>query len=120
MNEKPATDMNLLLTYTQGKDKAGINVKDTGMRGRGLFAKKTFKEGDQIFTEKPIVASQFLWNALYKYVACEHCLKSMETAQEMAERLSGNRGLELPHPECCETLKTKDLISNCLACQVQL
>jgi len=32
-----------------------------------LFAKRSFKKGDTIFIEKPLVSSQFLWNALYKY-----------------------------------------------------
>ncbi len=36
-------------------------------QGKGLFAKKPFKKGDTIFIEKPLVSSQFLWNALYKY-----------------------------------------------------
>lgn len=36
-------------------------------QGKGLFAKKPFKKGDTIFIERPLVSSQFLWNALYKY-----------------------------------------------------
>uniref|UniRef100_A0A673KXV0 SET domain-containing protein n=1 Tax=Sinocyclocheilus rhinocerous TaxID=307959 RepID=A0A673KXV0_9TELE len=37
------------------------------VKGKGLFAKKTFKKGDPIFIEQPLVSSQFLWNALYNY-----------------------------------------------------
>uniref|UniRef100_A0A8C1X0C2 Uncharacterized protein n=1 Tax=Cyprinus carpio TaxID=7962 RepID=A0A8C1X0C2_CYPCA len=36
-------------------------------QGKGLFAKRPFKKGDTIFIEQPLVSSQFLWNALYKY-----------------------------------------------------
>uniref|UniRef100_A0A671MQD1 Uncharacterized protein n=1 Tax=Sinocyclocheilus anshuiensis TaxID=1608454 RepID=A0A671MQD1_9TELE len=35
--------------------------------GKGLFAKRPFKKGDTVFIEQPLVSSQFLWNALYKY-----------------------------------------------------
>ncbi|XP_051506154.1 histone-lysine N-trimethyltransferase SMYD5 [Myxocyprinus asiaticus] len=72
------------------------------VKGKGLFAKRPFKKGDTIFTEQPLVSSQFLWNALYKYRACEYCLHALETAEENARRLSGLPGLSLPHPELCK------------------
>ncbi|KAI2656705.1 SET and MYND domain-containing protein 5 [Labeo rohita] len=63
------------------------------VKGKGLFAKRPFKKGDTIFIEQPLVSSQFLWNALYKYRACEYCLRALETAEENARRL--NHGLDV-------------------------
>uniref|UniRef100_A0AAQ5ZZL3 Protein-lysine N-trimethyltransferase SMYD5 n=1 Tax=Amphiprion ocellaris TaxID=80972 RepID=A0AAQ5ZZL3_AMPOC len=85
-------------------------------QGKGLFAKKSIKKGDSIFIERPLVAAQFLWNALYKYKACEFCLRALETAEENARRLSGNPGLSLPHPELC--CVRPELHQACPQCQV--
>ncbi|XP_059201848.1 histone-lysine N-trimethyltransferase SMYD5 [Centropristis striata] len=85
-------------------------------KGKGLFAKKSIKKGDTIFFERPLVSSQFLWNALYKYKACEFCLRALETAEENARRLSGVPGLSLPHPELCRV--RPELHQACPQCQV--
>jgi hypothetical protein len=71
-------------------------------KGRGLFAKTNIKEGDIILEELPLVSAQFLWNATCRYAACDHCMRSLETAEQMARRLTGNSSLVLPHPEVCE------------------
>uniref|UniRef100_A0A8C1DUW0 SMYD family member 5 n=1 Tax=Cyprinus carpio carpio TaxID=630221 RepID=A0A8C1DUW0_CYPCA len=84
--------------------------------GKGLFAKKPFKKGDTIFIERPLVSSQFLWNALYKYRACEYCLRALETAEENSRRLSGRAALSLPHPELCKV--RPDRHQPCPHCQV--
>ena len=64
--------------------------------------------GDVILIEKPLVCSQFSWNKTYSYTACEYCMKSMETAQNMARRLSSKYDLELPHvDQCCDNLKQR-------------
>ncbi|KAG9328793.1 hypothetical protein JZ751_010644, partial [Albula glossodonta] len=84
--------------------------------GKGLFAKKPIRKGETIFIERPLVSAQFLWNALYKYRACEYCLRSLETAEENARRLSGNPSLILPHPEQCRV--RKELHQMCPQCQV--
>uniref|UniRef100_A0A8D0CYA5 Protein-lysine N-trimethyltransferase SMYD5 n=1 Tax=Sander lucioperca TaxID=283035 RepID=A0A8D0CYA5_SANLU len=86
------------------------------IKGKGLFAKKSIKKGDTIFLERPLVSAQFLWNALYKYKACEYCLRALETAEENARRLSGNPGLSLPHPELCRV--RPELHQACPQCQV--
>ncbi|XP_052006095.1 histone-lysine N-trimethyltransferase SMYD5 [Xyrauchen texanus] len=86
------------------------------VKGKGLFAKRAFKKGDIIFTERPLVSSQFLWNALYKYRACEYCLHALETAEENARRLSGLPGLCLPHPELCKV--RPDRHQSCPQCPV--
>uniref|UniRef100_A0A8C4N6D8 SMYD family member 5 n=1 Tax=Eptatretus burgeri TaxID=7764 RepID=A0A8C4N6D8_EPTBU len=81
--------------------------------GKGLFAKKALNKDDLIFAERPVVCAQFSWNALYKYRACHHCLRPLETAQENAQRLmniASDEGLthrvenvELPHANLCGT-----------------
>ena len=76
-------------------------------QGKGVFAAKDFTTGNTLFTEDPLVSAQFLWNETYRYTACEFCMRSMETAQEMAQRLTGNSALVLPHPECC-TVKREE------------
>ncbi|XP_076103229.1 protein-lysine N-trimethyltransferase SMYD5-like [Mytilus galloprovincialis] len=86
------------------------------LKGKGLFAKKNINKGDVIFEETPIVSTQFLWNELYKYKACEYCMKSLETAEEQARRLSTNPHLSLPHPECDITDQSPYV--DCPGCQV--
>ncbi|XP_076861994.1 protein-lysine N-trimethyltransferase SMYD5 [Brachyhypopomus gauderio] len=86
------------------------------VKGKGLFAKKPFKKGEAIFTERPLVSAQFLWNALYKYSACEFCLRALETAEENARRLSGVSALSLPHPELCKVRPQHH--QTCPHCQV--
>ncbi|KAL3276495.1 hypothetical protein HHI36_011875 [Cryptolaemus montrouzieri] len=86
-------------------------------KGKGLFTKKTLKEGSVIFDEEPLVSCQFSWNALYKYKACDHCLRPLETAEENARRLTGKFDLVLPYPECCTTVK--DTIISCEKCGVE-
>ncbi|XP_033488322.1 protein-lysine N-trimethyltransferase SMYD5 [Epinephelus lanceolatus] len=100
-----------------GKVASGVDVRFIdNIKGKGLFAKRSFKKGDTIFFERPLVAAQFLWNALYKYKACEYCLRALETAEENARRLSGIPGLSLPHPELCRV--RPELHQACPQCQV--
>lgn len=47
-------------------------------QGKGLIAKRSFKKGDTIFIEQPLVSSQFLWNASYKYRG--ECLIVIQTS----------------------------------------
>ncbi|XP_067884766.1 histone-lysine N-trimethyltransferase SMYD5 [Heterodontus francisci] len=86
----------------------------SNQKGKGLFASKDIKKGEPIFVEQPIVSAQFLWNALYKYKACDYCMKSLETAEENSRRLSGNPSLILPHLEQCSV--RKELLVTCPAC----
>lgn len=98
----------------------GVLIKEIDdVKGKSLFASKSFSKGDVIFQEKPLVCVQFLWNAEYKYLACDHCLKSLETSQDMARRLTGDQSLELPNKEqCCDVLKCQAEIVTCPRCQV--
>ena len=62
-----------------------VEVRDLGEgKGRALFALRDFAKGDIIIREFPLAAAQFSWNKTCKYRACDHCLKSIETATEMA------------------------------------
>ena len=98
--------------------KGKVCVKAAANKGKGLFATCALKEGDQIFIERPLISCQFSWNRLYSYMACDHCLKSLETAENMARRLTGNFGLELIHKECCEAEKFQLLYTRCPYCNV--
>ena len=86
-------------------------------QGKGLFAISGFKEGDVIFEENPLVCCQFAWNADYKYLACENCLRPLETAEENVRRLTNNKEIILPYHECCET--KKELVTECEACGIK-
>uniref|UniRef100_A0A1A8FWS2 SMYD family member 5 n=1 Tax=Nothobranchius korthausae TaxID=1143690 RepID=A0A1A8FWS2_9TELE len=101
-----------------GKVASSVEVRFIdNLKGKGLFAKKSIKKGDTIFTERPLVSAQFLWNDLYKYKACEYCLRALETAEENARRLSGNPALSLPHAELC--CVHPELHQACPQCQVR-
>ncbi|RMB88726.1 hypothetical protein DUI87_34902 [Hirundo rustica rustica] len=84
-------------------------------QGKGLVRHQKHPQGETIFVERPVVSSQFLWNALYNYRACDHCLRALETAEENAQRLLGKSSLVLPHPEQCSI--RKDLHQQCPRCQ---
>lgn len=86
------------------------------LKGRGLFSRRTIRKGEPVFVERPVVSSQFLWNTLYKYRACEYCLRALEGAEENARRLSGKPGLSLPFPELCRV--QADRHQACPQCQV--
>ncbi|XP_012283489.1 SET and MYND domain-containing protein 5 [Orussus abietinus] len=88
-----------------------------GEKGKGLFAVRSYKEGDIIFEEKPFVSCQFSWNADYGYLACDNCMKPLENAEENARRLCGKKDIILSHMECCET--NKELITECPLCGIQ-
>lgn len=49
-------------------------------------------------------------------LACEYCLRALETAEENARRLSGLPALGLPHPELCKV--RPELHVACPSCQV--
>uniref|UniRef100_T1IIR5 Protein-lysine N-trimethyltransferase SMYD5 n=1 Tax=Strigamia maritima TaxID=126957 RepID=T1IIR5_STRMM len=85
-----------------------------GTKGKGLFARKKFKEGDVIFEERPLVCCQFLWNSIYGYLACDFCMRPMESAEENAKRLAANPSITLPFPQCCAT--KKETFITCLYC----
>ncbi|XP_037754313.1 SET and MYND domain-containing protein 5 [Chelonia mydas] len=100
-----------------GRARAMVEVRFiSSLKGKGLFATRNIHKGETIFLEKPVVSSQFLWNMLYRYKACDHCLRALETAEENAQRLLGKSRRVLPHPEQCSI--RKDLHQHCPHCQV--
>jgi hypothetical protein len=54
----------------------------------GVVATELIKEGQTIITENPIVSCQYAHNKDY-FPACSHCLKSLESPEQMLKRLSG-------------------------------
>ena len=88
----------------------------TNNQGKGLFAARDYAEGDIIFVERPLVSAQFAWNAAYKYLACNHCMRSLETAEQMVRRLTGNASLALPHADCCSVQPSEHVV--CHYCSV--
>lgn len=87
------------------------------LQGKGLFSNRTFKEGDAILEERPVVCCQFPWNSEFGYSACDHCLRPLETAEENVRRLTGNPNFVVPHKECCDV--NKSLITACPLCGVK-
>ncbi|XP_067124318.1 histone-lysine N-trimethyltransferase SMYD5-like [Centruroides vittatus] len=83
-------------------DVASVEVREIGgSKGKGLFALRKFKTGDVIFEEKPLVCCQFLWNQVYGYLACDYCMRPLETAEKNARRLTGNQDITVPYSQCC-------------------
>ncbi|KAM6923402.1 protein-lysine N-trimethyltransferase SMYD5 [Xenentodon cancila] len=112
----PADDMfSLCVDACKAASTVEVRFIDN-VKGKGLFAKRSIKKGEPIFSERPLVSAQFLWNALYKYKACDYCLRALETAEENARRLSGNPDLSLPRPELCRV--RPELHQACPQCQV--
>ncbi|KAK4312214.1 hypothetical protein Pmani_016337 [Petrolisthes manimaculis] len=102
------------VTVGEGQD-SGVEVRIIGDPiGKGLFATRNYKSGDVIFEERPLVSCQFLWNAAYGYLACDFCMRPLETAEENAGRLAQDSQLSLPYPECCDT--RRDTVVECPHC----
>uniref|UniRef100_A0A182PH47 SET domain-containing protein n=1 Tax=Anopheles epiroticus TaxID=199890 RepID=A0A182PH47_9DIPT len=78
-----------------------VIIKSTAEKGRGLYATEHIAEGDTIFEEQPLVSCQYSWNAAYGYLACEYCLRPLETAERNAQRLANDACIMLPRTECC-------------------
>mmetsp|Transcript_41295 Transcript_41295/g.106857 ORF Transcript_41295/g.106857 Transcript_41295/m.106857 type:complete len:245 (+) Transcript_41295:160-894(+) len=72
------------------------------VRGKGVFAKQAVEQGKVILRERSLAVSQYLWNKVCKYEACDNCMYPLETAQQTAIRLSGGRPFALSFQlECC-------------------
>lgn len=77
-----------------------IRIGTHPKKDRCVFATQNIKEGGEILREMPMVASQFSWNAEYKYLCCSHCMKPLETAQDNVRRLAFDSTIILPYAEC--------------------
>ncbi|CAK1555209.1 unnamed protein product [Leptosia nina] len=96
---------------------AGYEVRITnGKKGKGLFAKKIFNEGDVILEEDPLVSCQFAWNVAYRYLACDHCMKPLETPEHNVRRLAAKPDIALPYADHFEEeLMT---VTSCDQCRI--
>ncbi|XP_055550586.1 histone-lysine N-trimethyltransferase SMYD5 [Wyeomyia smithii] len=79
-----------------------FEIRITEKKGKSLFASSQIKAGSVIFEEAPLISSQFSWNAVYGYLACEFCLRPLETAESNVRRLTNDYTISLPHLECCQ------------------
>lgn len=68
-------------------------------KGRGMISQKHFKEGDIILEEKAFVCCQFSWNYAYGYLACDHCMRPLETTEENVRRLASDQSISVPLQE---------------------
>lgn len=50
-------------------------LTNINLQGKGLFATKKYDQGDVILEEDPLVSCQFAWNAAYRYLACDFCMR---------------------------------------------
>ncbi|XP_014241295.1 SET and MYND domain-containing protein 5 [Cimex lectularius] len=91
--------------------------KISELKGIGLFATKSYREGETIFVEDPLVAAQFSWNEAYGYLACHHCLRPLETVEENVKRLTNNSNIIVPLPKLCSTDQSKHRA--CELCEIQ-
>lgn len=78
-------------------DGAPVQVVDLGAeKGRALVTAKPLKEGELIFTERPLLCCQLSWNRYYGHRCCDYCLKPLENPQDNARRLTNQQNLTLP------------------------
>ncbi|XP_063381431.1 histone-lysine N-trimethyltransferase SMYD5 [Cydia fagiglandana] len=94
---------------------AGFEIKTcNSKKGKAMFSTKNYEPGDIILEEDPLVSCQFAWNAAYKYIACDHCMRPLETPEQNVRRLSANPDMVLPHPDCYDMCL--DNITSCDQC----
>ncbi|CAB3226642.1 unnamed protein product [Arctia plantaginis] len=95
----------------------GFEVRTSNTKkGKALFATKKFDQGDIILEEEPLVSCQFAWNAAYKYLACDYCMRPLETPEQNVRRLSCKPDIVLPHSDCFET--NFEAITSCDQCGI--
>lgn len=83
-----------------------------------MFATKDIQDGEIILQEKPLASSQFSWNKSYSYLACDHCMFPLETAETNIRRLTFDPEIQIPHPEADPTIAIQENIISCEHCQV--
>ncbi|XP_028040938.1 SET and MYND domain-containing protein 5 [Bombyx mandarina] len=95
----------------------GFEVRNYNTKkGKGLFATKQYNQGDVILEEDPLVSCQFAWNAAYRYLACDNCMRPLETPEQNVRRLSCKPDIVLPHSDCYET--NLENLTGCSQCEV--
>ena len=99
------------------EDTENVEIVNLPSKGRAMIAKRHIKKGELILSEIPLVSAQHDWNRFYKYRACHHCMRPLESAQEMARRLTGIPQLELPHYQTCAPSNVQSIV-HCPKCGV--
>lgn len=94
-----------------------VEVRTTAQKGRGVFATAPIKAETVLFEEAPLVSAQFSWNYTYGYLACEYCLKPLETAETNARRLANDFSISLPYVECCPVQEQLSGHTKCPDCR---
>lgn len=96
-----------------------FDIKDIPGKGRSMVATKSYNVGDVIFEEEPFVSSQFSWNSAYGYVACDHCMRPLETVTENVRRLANKPALVVPLIEHDPTKQWLEQFCCCPKCKVR-
>jgi hypothetical protein len=87
---------------TSVRSRESVREEKRDGRGRALVATRDVVAGEVMLTEAPLAAAQFAWNASCGYRACGQCLRSLETAAEMFQRLAAlDKPPTLPHADTC-------------------
>ncbi|KAI5646084.1 SET domain-containing protein [Phthorimaea operculella] len=96
---------------------AGFEIRtSSSKKGKGMFATKKFDQGDVILEEDPLVSCQFAWNQAYRYLACDYCMRPLETPEQNVRRLSCKPDIVLPHSDSFES--HIENMTNCSQCGV--
>ncbi|GAQ91639.1 hypothetical protein KFL_008230040 [Klebsormidium nitens] len=88
----------------------GLVVRDVGEgKGKGIFASKTFEEGDPVLIEPPLVAAQDTANKVDALV-CAHCFQYVGSIElQIGRRLSLNQPQASGRPAETPEAETLDL-----------
>lgn len=97
----------------------GFEIQTLPGKGRSLIATKPIRAGDTIFEEEPFVSCQFSWNKAYGYLACDHCMRPLETAEINVKRLTNDPTVTLPLPQYCPTKEWLQQFTLCSQCGVK-
>uniref|UniRef100_A0A1E1WRE0 Protein-lysine N-trimethyltransferase SMYD5 n=1 Tax=Pectinophora gossypiella TaxID=13191 RepID=A0A1E1WRE0_PECGO len=96
---------------------AGFEIRTSNSKkGKAMFSTKKFDLGDVILEEDPLISCQFAWNQAYRYLACDHCMRPLETPEQNVRRLSNKPDIVLPYSDSFEI--NLDTITNCGQCGV--
>lgn len=92
-----------------------VDILYSQEKGRFMIAKADIPAGQTLIEEEPLVSCQFSWSRKLSYLACDYCLRPLETAQENVSRLL-NRPVDLPFPEFSNI--RPELHEKCDSCSV--
>lgn len=76
-----------------------VALKIAPDKGVGLFSLSSISDDETVFSENPILAGQYSWGVVYGYSGCHHCLRSLESAEDMAKRLTNDVNTQIPFPQ---------------------